>query len=104
MRFDVTEDDDWTPESIEKFFKDDNRFPKTPLTIEIAPASWTPMTYDEAVVYCFVFEHDGKKGWRLPTYDEYLNSTGSVFSQCWYLDDKMDHTRMFLVVPVRDIK
>ena len=41
------------------------------MNFEIAPKSTElRLTWDEARLYCFALEIDGKVGWRLPTKDE----------------------------------
>ena len=70
--------------------------------IEIAPPSEYQMTYDEALWYCLWFEHDGKKGWRLPTTEEWaLTSSIPVYS--WRQNDHRTFQKTMTVVPVRTI-
>jgi hypothetical protein len=71
--------------------------------IELGYESTKMMTYDEAVMYCFFYSQDGKKGWRMPTgdeYDEYYE-----LARSWYQDDtlKDDPDETWLIIPVRDI-
>jgi hypothetical protein len=69
--------------------------------IEIGPASSHAMRYDEAVLYCFILEIDGKIGWRIPTRDEHLASNAIG----WYVHDKAQHFGdLYQVTPVRDLK
>jgi hypothetical protein len=73
------------------------------MSIEIAEVSDKNFTYEEAIMYCFFLEIDGKKGWRLPTEQEY-NSYNNVWG--WYQDDqryKPGDLQHFRITPVRDI-
>lgn len=81
------------------------------LKLEVAPVSPTDLTYDEAVLYCFAFEIDGKIGWRVPTYYELskfrCSKTGiSPFNYfCWWMDLGIDNrTDRRRVYPIRDLK
>lgn len=74
--------------------------------IELAPTSDKPMTYDEALMYCMFLEHSGKKGWRLPTVDEWLSEVHiDVF--VWRSHDESDVgvliDTMMYVTPVRTV-
>lgn len=41
------------------------------MNIELAPEEYRkPLTYDEAIMYCFSLVVDGAAGWRMPTIDE----------------------------------
>jgi hypothetical protein len=55
------------------------------------------MTYDEAIMYCFWFSHNGKKGWRLPTYREFIDGDS------WYKDAEITK-RKWYARPCREIK
>lgn len=69
--------------------------------IEIAPISKRYFTYEEASLYCLFFEHNGKKGWRLPTEDEYAHY-GQIWG--WYLDDDRQYAgETYMITPVRDL-
>ena len=69
--------------------------------IEIGKPTAMRMTYDEAVMYCFALNINGKIGWRLPTYDEYCNA----FFSGWYQDDPYrSFPDVYIVTPVRDLK
>ena len=71
------------------------------MSIEIAEVSDKNFTYEEAVMYCFFLEIDGKKGWRLPTEREY-NSYNNIWG--WYQDDERQHKlTIYRITPVRDI-
>ena len=71
------------------------------MSIEIAEVSDKNFTYDEAVIYCFFLQIDGKKGWRLPTEREY-NSYNNIWG--WYQDDERNkNLHHFRITPVRDI-
>lgn len=65
--------------------------------IEIGQISEFEMSYDEAVMYCFLLGD----GWRMPTEDEY-DSTGIPAG--WFLDDllKDEAGEFWAVTPVRD--
>lgn len=43
------------------------------------------LDYNTAWLLCLTMVHDGYKDWRLPTWNEYLNS-GNL-NNCWYEDD-----------------
>ena len=71
------------------------------LKIEIAPKSDSHMSYNDAILYCFSLNIDGKIGWRLPTLDEYLGTS----AMGWYLDDRCRFSgELYPVTPVRDLK
>ena len=73
------------------------------MRIEIAEVSDKLFTYEEAVMYCFFFEINGKKGWRLPTEHEY-NAYTNIWG--WYQDDernKPGDLQHYRITPVRDI-
>lgn len=38
--------------------------------IEAAPKTIAPMNYTQAQMYCLFLEHNGKKGWRIPSIKE----------------------------------
>jgi hypothetical protein len=70
------------------------------MSIEIAEVSDKNFTYEEAVMYCFFFKIDGKRGWRLPTKQEY-NSSNNIWG--WYQDDERQHLlTVYRITPVRD--
>jgi hypothetical protein len=59
-----------------------------------------PMTYDEAVFYCFCLGD----GWRLPTGEEYMRLN---LQMCWWEGQRSlgeSSLGEWLVVPVRDLK
>lgn len=64
--------------------------------IERAPVSTYKMSYDDAVMYCFLLKHDGKRGWRLPTIREFITDS-------WYEDEPISK-RQWYCAPVRDCK
>ena len=67
--------------------------------IEQAPMTANAMTYEEAAMYCFFLEHNGYRDWRLPTRDEYCQ-TSNLFG--WYTGRLgLEDTR--LVCPVRTV-
>lgn len=55
------------------------------MIIEFAPPT-EPMSYDDAVVYCFFLSYNGHTGWRIPTKHEYnyYSKLGGTWS--WYVD------------------
>ena len=49
------------------------------MTIEIATECMkSNILYEEAQMYCFMLEHNGTRGWRLPTEREY-----DVYPEIW---------------------
>jgi|LakMenEpi03Aug12_release.lakeMendotaPanAssembly.Ray.scaffolds.fasta_scaffold3690553_1 hypothetical protein len=70
------------------------------MNIELAPESDLRMSYNDAILYCFSFNIDGKIGWRMPTFNEYLDTR----AMGWYLHDDLRFGRdLYPVTPVRDI-
>jgi|LakMenEpi03Aug12_release.lakeMendotaPanAssembly.Ray.scaffolds.fasta_scaffold673261_2 hypothetical protein len=67
--------------------------------LELAPPS-EKMTYDEAIMYCFWLEHDGKKGWRMPTHEEWAKTKG-IMVYTWRQNDHRTMMDTMPVVPVR---
>jgi hypothetical protein len=70
--------------------------------IQFAYKSKNLLTYDEALIYCQFFEHNGFRDWRMPTKQECLrkNLTG------WYLGRYSAHlssNRTWWVCPVRTL-
>jgi hypothetical protein len=57
------------------------------------------MTYDEARMYCFSLNIDGKIGWRLPTSNEYMQN--SKITESLHLGRTKG---TWYVTPVRDLK
>ena len=73
--------------------------------IELAPKEFHIFcTFDEAILYCFQLNIDGKTGWRLPTHDEYMADIDAEYS-CWYSTDYglYDDSALYECFPVRDI-
>jgi hypothetical protein len=68
--------------------------------IEIGKASVTRMTYDDAVLYCFLLNINGKIGWRLPTIEEFDCNENFV----WNFNDQTNRNNRWHVIPVRDLK
>lgn len=67
--------------------------------IEIGQESEFEMSYDEAVLYCFLLGD----GWRLPTKEEYY--ADRKFHNCWHLDDPLNvNGGTYIAIPVRDLK
>jgi hypothetical protein len=57
------------------------------MNFEIAPkSSEIKATWDEASLYCFALEIDGKVGWRLPSNAELelMHTTDNDFVVSWY--------------------
>lgn len=70
------------------------------LKIEIGPVSDMRMSYNDAMLYCFSLNIDGKIGWRMPTESEYMQT----HALGWYMeDDDRDRGGYYKVTPVRDI-
>jgi hypothetical protein len=67
------------------------------MAIEHAPRSEHKMSYEQAEIYAFMCNHDGKRGWRLPTFNEFVDPN------TWYKDAEITKRKWF-VAPVRDIK
>jgi len=67
--------------------------------IEIAPTSENLLTYDEAMMYCFVLSFNGKDGWRMPTYMEFIVYELGL---TWHLHSP--YRGPYKVTPVRDLK
>ena len=80
------------------------------MTIEIAPIEYHKiLTANEAVLYCFSLNINGKIGWRLPTTSEYYSQMPGLRS-CWMqsdlsalMDSELD-TVKYNCYPVRDVK
>lgn len=70
--------------------------------IEIGPTSKRLMTLDEATLYLFMFVHNGKKGWRMPTEHEYYYGEALYIEKSWHVG-KVDDNNWY-VTPVRDVK
>lgn len=67
--------------------------------IEIGQRTKFKMSYDEAVLYCFLLSD----GWRLPTKKEYFDY--AEFSEAWFNDDPLkNQIKDVYVIPVRDLK
>lgn len=74
------------------------------MKIEIAPEEYyIRCTYEDALLYCFQLEIDGKTGWRLPNYSE----SSVEFTCAWYQNDRafnsVETGKKFYAIPVRDI-
>jgi hypothetical protein len=76
--------------------------------IEIAAEDyWKVLSIDEAVMYCFTLNINGKIGWRLPTRDESHTHPVMWRGSRWDMSDVEDielRGYRYLTVPVRDIK
>jgi hypothetical protein len=71
--------------------------------IEFAPEKYRiTCFYDEAVLYCFQLEIDGKRGWRLPSSFEYSTMIEFRYSICWWLDGNYSNIQK-IASPVRDL-
>lgn len=77
------------------------------LDFEVAPIEYrVRLTYDEAIMYCFSLNIDGKVGWRLPTLDEVGDAgldyrDNNIIHSTWIT---WDPDRRYTVRPVRDVK
>lgn len=80
---------------------------------EIAPEEyWQELTLNDAMLYCFSLNIDGKIGWRFPTVHEccflYANNPNRN-AGLWNCEDvnfrksKWEPDITFLLIPVRDI-
>lgn len=76
------------------------------LDFEVAPIEYrVRLTHDEAIMYCFSLNIDGKVGWRLPTWDE-VEKSGLAWGEIYVKfasSEPWDPTRRYAVRPVRDI-
>ena len=77
------------------------------MTIEIAPTEyWIQCTYPEALLYCTMLKIDGKVGWKIPTYKQYVDNDMFSYS-CWLKAMNMLDTfwidEIARCIPVRDI-
>lgn len=65
------------------------------------------MTFDEAQMYCFVYQENNLSGWRLPTRDEfeqYINPHPLDPCFIWLAKGyNVDTTKLYRVVPVKDV-
>lgn len=68
--------------------------------LEVAPKSNNKLTYDEAVMYCFFLDFNGK-GWRIPAREEYIVHNDRLFG-CWY-EGREQKDKPLRVKPVRDV-
>jgi hypothetical protein len=67
------------------------------MNIEIAPKEYRiECSYNEALLYCFQLEIDGKRGWQLPTWFEYCNDV-RIDAFAWQIGGEQ------IVIPVRDL-
>jgi hypothetical protein len=76
-----------------------------PLDFEIAPKSTeVQATLDEAKMYCFSLELDGKVGWRLPTKYELIKiyRIDNDFEKDWYLSSTEFYVDSIFMVPFYD--
>ena len=75
--------------------------------IEVAPIEYHPLlNRDEAIMYCFSLNIDGKTGWRLPTFEEYSTDALTGHNGGWSTDDAQNPSFVlkWFCYPVRDIK
>ena len=76
------------------------------LDFEVAPIEYRVMlTHEEAILYCFSLNINGKVGWRLPTRDE-IEKAGLEWGEMFVIcasSKPWDPTRSYAVRPVRDI-
>lgn len=78
------------------------------MTFELAPEEFhIKLSLEEAQLYCFSLNIDGKTGWRLPTYNECVNEA-RFLGDGWNQKDigneyfKRNQTRYYCY-PVRDL-
>ena len=76
------------------------------MKLEIAPREyWIKCTYNEAIIYCQFLNIDGKIGWRIPSFMEYLN-TNKFDNQYGFYEllshEKWGSNTKNNCVPVRD--
>jgi hypothetical protein len=78
------------------------------MNFELAPEEFhKKLSLEEAQLYCFSLNIDGKTGWRLPTYNEYVNEP-DLLGDGWNQKDigneyfKRNQTRYYCY-PVRDL-
>ena len=72
--------------------------------IEFGFVSKEPVSYDEAVMYCFFYNQPGSTGWRLPTCGECVEFIWEY--GVWSLGDDEVETfvnDLYHVIPVRDL-
>lgn len=72
--------------------------------IEFAPKEYwvDKITYNDAVLYCFALDVDGRSKWRLPTNEE--RCLHYELSRSWYAGDEyQDIGIVYSAIPVRDI-
>lgn len=71
------------------------------MKIELASMEyWIDCYYEEAQLYCFSLNIDGKTGWRLPTYDEW-GDHHELYG--WFRGKIAGNRAKFTIIPVRDI-
>ena len=76
------------------------------MNIELAPEEYHKrLTYEEAKLYCFSLNIDGKVGWRLPTFKEYrLLELNEHESMVWHTKwHGVSNIHLFMTAPVRDL-
>lgn len=76
-----------------------------PLPFEVAPKSTEVLaTLEEARMYCFSLDIDGKVGWRLPTKYELIQTyrRPNNFEKEWYLSSTVFHKDSIWMVPFYD--
>ena len=64
------------------------------MNIEIAPYhTEKELSYENALLYCFMLKIDDKVGWRIPTYAElvYIHDKLDNDFSGWYLSSKINH-------------
>jgi hypothetical protein len=83
--------------------------------IEVAPESvhTKVSNMEEAILYCQFLEVDGSRGWRVPTYEEWVdsfigrdNSFAHKLQRCIVSENPMQTPHTFevnILKPVRDI-
>lgn len=82
------------------------------LKLEVAPKKYRlELTYNEAVMYCFSLNINGKVGWRIPTQLEWSTLAtrdtkyNYSFGYAWIAADRdnFDDDKVYLAIPIRTI-
>ena len=64
-----------------------------------------PVSYEEAVMYCFFYNQLDSKGWRLMTVDEYVDyiwQFGLFYRPVWTQTEYATENK-WIAIPVREI-
>lgn len=75
-----------------------------PCKIQLGFPSENPMTYDEAVLYCFFYNQKGSTGWRMPDDIEWRRYAPSISPWAVGDDDYHEYVdNLYVALPVRDV-